>query len=158
MRLGGAALIFGAGKPSPLTSGLPSANSISVFPIRLAFNESRCSDRSLSIDGRGSYIAGNGIGREIALALTDQGLDSLLCTDIDAQGLHETLLQCRKRQNAQGRADPIRAKPVDVRDEESIQRAIDGAIFLGGRVDYFVNAAGGKPRQYHRTELGLVWS
>jgi NAD(P)-dependent dehydrogenase (short-subunit alcohol dehydrogenase family) len=83
--------------------------------------------QQFSLEGRTAAVsgAGSGLGREIAVAFADAGAN-VLALDVDPDAAEST---------ASAR-DLIRAAEADVREPESVERA------LPGRLDVLVNAAG----------------
>ena len=76
--------------------------------------------------------AGSGIGRAVAVALSQRGVNHLTLVDIDAAGLQATadLLEAESL--------PITA---DVGDEEQLTAAFDACAAQSGRIDIVVNNA-----------------
>src|SRR2546422_7097718 len=83
--------------------------------------------------------ASKGIGREISIELACRGAKVVVCAR-DSAALHALV-----RQIVSDGGHAI-AVPVDVRDVESVQRAVDSAIATHGGIDILVNNAGGAIR------------
>jgi short-subunit dehydrogenase len=78
--------------------------------------------------------AGNGIGRELTLALLEKGA-SVVAADIDAKGLGETLALA-------GAGAAVSAHVVDVSSAESVRKFMAEASARGRAIDGIVNCAG----------------
>lgn len=100
-------------------------------------------------DGKVVFItgAGRGQGRSHALTFAAEGASLALvdiCEDIDviryplgtAEQLEETARRCREL------GAKVYTSACDVRDEASVQAAVDGALAELGRIDVLVNNAG----------------
>jgi NAD(P)-dependent dehydrogenase (short-subunit alcohol dehydrogenase family) len=79
--------------------------------------------------------AASGIGRASVQRLADEGA-ALFCTDVQAEGLKQTVEDARKRgAEAEGRVSDV-SRPDDVR------AAVDGALARFGGLDVLCNVAG----------------
>ncbi|KAI1179817.1 3-oxoacyl-reductase [Nemania sp. FL0916] len=87
--------------------------------------------------------AGSGIGRAVAQRLTYFGAKVVVCADLKLEAAQETVELCksRKRPGDQGSLEAT-AHQVDVRDETSVDRLLDGVAKTYGRIDILVNTAG----------------
>ncbi|KAI0102493.1 NAD(P)-binding protein [Nemania sp. FL0031] len=84
--------------------------------------------------------AASGIGKEVALAFAESGVEGVVLADINEQGAKEAAEECKKYANATNfRAIAIQ---VDVTEEASVQNMVDTAVREFGRIDYNVNSAG----------------
>src|SRR5262245_27854829 len=79
--------------------------------------------------------AASGIGRASAARLADEGA-SLFCTDIQAQGLDETV------RDARSRGAEAEALVSDVSRPDEVRAAVAGAVARFGRLDVLCNVAG----------------
>src|SRR5574341_999820 len=79
--------------------------------------------------------AGNGIGQATAARFAREGA-RLALSDVDGQGLEET---CRKVVEAGGTAETVVGS---VTNREDVQRMIDAALRISGRLDIVINNAG----------------
>ena len=91
----------------------------------------------MRFEGKGAFVtgAGHGIGRATSIRLADDGA-SVLCFDLKPEGAEETTRLIEERG---GRAA---AAQGDVRDRDSIRRALALALERFGNVTYLVNNAG----------------
>lgn len=80
--------------------------------------------------------AGSGIGRALALHLSDKGC-ALALADVNTTGLEETAMLARKRQ-----APKVSTHVVDVSDRTEVQRFANEATKQHGGVQLLVNNAG----------------
>lgn len=80
--------------------------------------------------------AGSGIGRALALHLSDKGC-ALALADINSQGLEETALLAQKRQ-----APKVSTHVVNVAERAAVQRFADEVTQQHGGVQLLVNNAG----------------
>ncbi|KAK1145275.1 putative PKS/NRPS-like protein biosynthetic cluster [Aspergillus melleus] len=84
--------------------------------------------------------AGSGIGRTVAYTLASQGLNTLVCADIDLPGARETAESSGKVASREGyKAD---AYHVDVRQEEQVKKLVGKVKSQYGRIDICVTTAG----------------
>lgn len=92
--------------------------------------------------------ASRGIGREIAIALADQGASVALAARSD--GIHETA------ELVDGEALPVE---TDVTDDESVRASVEATVEAFGGLDCLVNNAGiaGAVQPHHRLE-GEDWT
>jgi citronellol/citronellal dehydrogenase len=81
--------------------------------------------------------AGSGLGRETALELTRLGAAVVGC------GRREEPL-AETAELASGLAGSFGYEPLDIRDEEAVERLFDGLLEQHGRLDVLVNNAGGQ--------------
>src|SRR6059036_2767736 len=81
--------------------------------------------------------AGTGLGRATALELAALGASVIGCGR-RPEPLAETVAAIR---DAGGSAE---AEPVDIRDDDAVQRLFDGVVERHGRLDVLVNNAGGQ--------------
>ena len=79
--------------------------------------------------------AGRGIGREIALKLSQKG-HQIIVTDVNVDNAHETVAMI---EDASGEAIAIYC---DVTKLESVQEAVQLAVLKNGKIDILVNNAG----------------
>ncbi len=79
--------------------------------------------------------AASGIGRASAARLADEGA-SLFCTDVQAQGLEETV------RDARSRGAEAEALVSDVSRPDDVRAAVAGALARFGRLDVLCNVAG----------------
>jgi len=102
-----------------------------------------------SLHGRNAIVTGasRGLGRTFANALARAGAD-LAVTSRDQATLGET---CAEIEALGRRAVPV---ALDVRDQTSITRAIDGALGAFGAIDILVNNAGCNVR---KRALDVTW-
>jgi citronellol/citronellal dehydrogenase len=91
------------------------------------------------LDGRVCVVsgAGSGIGRETALELGRLGAVVVGCGR-RAEPLEETCAL------AEGLAGSVECEPLDIREEEPVDRFFDGVLERHGRLDVLVNNAGGQ--------------
>ncbi|HTR55601.1 MAG TPA: SDR family oxidoreductase [Kofleriaceae bacterium] len=95
----------------------------------------------LGLTGRAALIAGgsSGLGLAIARELAREGADVLIgARDPDRLASAEHAL----RDIARGK---VHASPVDLRDDRSVRRWVDGAIATMGQIDIVVTNSGGPP-------------
>jgi 3-oxoacyl-[acyl-carrier protein] reductase len=95
----------------------------------------------LGLTGRAALIAGgsSGLGLAIARELAREGADVLIgARDPDRLASAEHAL----RDIARGK---VQASPVDLRDDRSVRRWVDGAIATMGQIDIVVTNSGGPP-------------
>jgi short-subunit dehydrogenase len=92
----------------------------------------------VSFDGRIVVITGaaSGIGRSLALALTDHG-SRLALSDIDAEGLDETSSRCLK-----AGAKSVRTDVIDVKDRFAVTEYANELAAYFGQIDIVINNAG----------------
>jgi NAD(P)-dependent dehydrogenase (short-subunit alcohol dehydrogenase family) len=82
--------------------------------------------------------SGSGLGRGILLEFVRSGCTSILASDIDSEGLAETLKQAKK-------LDPtvkIVSMIVDVTNEEQVNQMVALAVKNFGRIEYSIHSAG----------------
>lgn len=96
--------------------------------------------------------AANGIGRAVAAALVDRGLQ-VVVADIEAETLARTAAEL---------GDPVLAVPTDVADIDQVRALADRTLATFGRVDLVVNnagvGAGGPSWDIAPAEWDRVWS
>ena len=91
------------------------------------------------LDGQVCLVsgAGSGLGRETALELARLGAAVVGCGRRE-EPLTETAAQ------AEGLAGSFEQEAMDIRDEEAVDRLLDGVLERHGRLDTLVNNAGGQ--------------
>lgn len=98
----------------------------------------------MRFEGKVAFISGasRGVGRCIALALAREGADIVIAAKTSEPNpkLPGTIHTVAAEVEALGRrALPVR---MDVRDEEAVAAAVEGALGRFGRIDFLVNNAG----------------
>jgi citronellol/citronellal dehydrogenase len=93
--------------------------------------------RDSLLDGQVAIVTGggSGLGRAIALELASLGAAVIVCGR-RVEGLEETA--------SLGSAGRIRAEVCDIREEEQVERLVEGVVRRDGRIDLLVNNAGGQ--------------
>ena len=88
-------------------------------------------------DGKYVLITGaaRGIGQATALKFAAEGADLLLC-DLQADWLEET------KGKAEALGSTVSTFSVDVQNSDDVQKAVEAALAVGGRIDVLVNNAG----------------
>ena len=123
---------------------IPTPQRCIACPYTLAFRESGqysfvlMARKALLI----SYWTGSGIGREVALTLASRGAHTIICADINLEAAKQTAEMSQSRKAGNVTDYKVHFLHVDVRDESSVERMVDEAKSLFGRIDYFVNTAG----------------
>jgi 3-oxoacyl-[acyl-carrier protein] reductase len=109
----------------------------------------------LGLDGTSAIVGGAsaGMGRAISAALAAEGC-SVTMLARDAGRLEDT---ARGIAASAGRAEP-RAVAGDVRDEETLRRAVDATVAATGRLDIVVNNAGGPPPGTFESVPAEAWA
>lgn len=79
--------------------------------------------------------AGSGIGRALAIDLTRRGAH-VAVSDIDADGLAETVARC------EGRGTKVSSAVVDVADREAVHAWADEVVATHGQANLIINNAG----------------
>ena len=85
------------------------------------------------VTGAGSQV---GFGKEIALLLADEGLDAIVVTDIDAEGVELTAAAVREH------GCRCFAATVDITDNAAVKAMVAKAASDLGRIDILCNVAG----------------
>lgn len=80
--------------------------------------------------------AASGIGRALAIALTDRGAKCVVISDINEQGLEVT------KQLIANKAVNVLVRPVDVADRAAVEALIDDVVHTCGGLDIVINNAG----------------
>lgn len=93
-----------------------------------------------------------GIGRAIALALTQHGTTALISADIDLKAAESVVEQAQENASKDKSAVKACAMQVDVTSEPSVQEMVESVREKFGRIDYFVNASGVSPSLVYRTK------
>src|SRR5262245_33389550 len=96
---------------------------------------------------------GNGIGRETALLAAERGAH-LVVADRDLPAAQATAAAADKK----GRAETVAAVSIDIRDRESIRKALREAVAAYGGVDILVNTAEVFPSSAEEQHSDSVWS
>jgi len=96
------------------------------------------------LSGRVAFVTGasRGVGKAIALALARAGADVVVAakTETPNERLPGTIHDTAREVEALGRR--ALALPLDIRDDDAVERATKGALDKLGRVDFLVNNAG----------------
>lgn len=79
-----------------------------------------------------------GIGQATALLYAVEGCRRIVIADINADALERVRTQI----SSQHTSTEVLAVVVDVRSEQSVQKMVDDAIRVFGRIDYCANIAG----------------
>jgi NAD(P)-dependent dehydrogenase (short-subunit alcohol dehydrogenase family) len=89
------------------------------------------------LDGQVAIVSGggSGLGRATALELAALGARVVVCGR-RAEPLEETA--------AQAEGGRVEARPCDIREEDQVERLVDGVLERHGRIDLLVNNAGGQ--------------
>src|SRR5918992_1557307 len=89
------------------------------------------------LDGQVAIVSGggSGLGRATALELAALGARVVVCGR-RAEPLEETA--------AQAEGGRVEAIPCDIREEDQVERLVDGVLERHGRIDLLVNNAGGQ--------------
>ncbi|KAI5785823.1 hypothetical protein EDC01DRAFT_708354 [Geopyxis carbonaria] len=84
--------------------------------------------------------AGNGIGKQCALAFADEGAAGIAICDLDIEAAMQTEDQCRAM--AKNKEIKLLNIKMDVGEEKEVQNAVEQAFAVFGRIDYGINSAG----------------
>src|SRR5579859_2734462 len=97
-------------------------------------------NRPLVLNGKVAIVTGanQGLGLEIARRYVDAGASVVLCAR-DTELLNVARETVAKASGPEQRVETVAA---DVTNDADVQRVVDRALALGGRIDILVNSAG----------------
>ena len=89
-----------------------------------------------------SWLAGSGIGRQVALAMASRGIDSIVCADLNETAARKTADECMRHKPAEKAGLLTHVIGFDITNEESVRHMLEETNSTFGRIDHFIVTAG----------------